>query len=89
MIVIPFMLASARTGRTTIRGTIVIDNIGGTNNARNYRVRAYAKGAERLGTVHMLRHCKPIREAKVTGHNAPREPVWALTAKALKALGYG
>ncbi len=89
MIVVPFLLASAQTGKTTNRGTIVIDNISGTNNSRNYRVRAFAKGADRLGTVHMLRNCQPIREATITGHNSPREPVWALMAKALEALGYG
>ena len=88
MIVLPFMLASARTGRTTCKGTIIIDNIGGTDRARNYRVRAYAAGAERDGITAMIRHKRPFREGTITGHNSPALPVWVLAAKAMDALGY-
>ena len=89
MIVVPIMLASAITGQVSSLGTIVIDNLGGTNAVCDYRVRAYAKGAERGGVVDMVAKRKPIRESKVLAHRRLAEPVGNLVAKALSEMGYG
>ncbi|WP_446653070.1 hypothetical protein [Blastomonas sp.] len=89
MIVVPITLWSAITGQVENLGTVVIDNIGGTHQRGNYRVRAYAKGADAIGVVQMVATKKPIREGKVFGHRRIAEPVGNLIAKALKEMGYG
>lgn len=88
MIVVPIMLWSAVTGGVENLGTIIIDNIGGTYQRGDYRVRAYAKGADAIGIVKMVATKKPIREGKVTGHRRIAEPVGNLIAKAMKEMGY-
>ena len=89
MIVIPIQLFSAVTGQVSSLGTIVLDNIGGDRNRGDYRVRAYAKGADRDGAARMVASCRPIREGRVLGHRRLAEPVSNLVAKALKEMGYG
>lgn len=89
MIVVPYMLWSAVTGDVENLGTVIIDNIGGTTQRGNYRVRAYAKGADGNGIVQMVATKKPIREGKVLGHRRLAEPVGNLIAKALNEMGYG
>lgn len=88
MIVVPVQLYSAVTGRVSNLGTLVIDNVGGTRDRGDYRVRVYAKGADRDGAVAMVMHRKPIREGRVVGHRRLAEPVHNLVAKALKETGY-
>lgn len=88
MIVVPIMLWSAVSGNVETLGTIVIDNIGGTHQRGDYRVRAYAKGADAIGIVKMVASKKPIREGKVIGHRRIAEPVGNLIAKAMKEMGY-
>lgn len=88
MIVVPIMLWSAVSGKVETLGTIVIDNIGGTPQRGDYRVRAYAKGADAIGIVKMVASKKPIREGKVIGHRRIAEPVGNLIAKAMKEMGY-
>lgn len=89
MIVVPIMLWSAVSGKVENLGTIIIDNIGGTQQRGDYRVRAYAKGADAIGIVKMVASKKPIREGRVIGHRRIAEPVGNLIAKAMKEMGYG
>lgn len=89
MIVVPIMLWSAVSGKVENLGTIIIDNIGGTHQRGDYRVRAYAKGADAIGIVQMVASRKPIREGRVIGHRRIAEPVGNLIAKAMKEMGYG
>ena len=88
MIVVPIMLWSAVTGGVENLGTIVIDNIGGTHQRGDYRVRAYAKGADAIGVVKMVATKKPIREGKVISHRRIAEPVGNLIVKAMMEMGY-
>ena len=89
MIVVPIQLYSAVTGKVTTLGTLVLDNIGGTKDRCDYRVRVYRKGAEANGAASMVRTAKPTREARVLSHRRLAEPVGNLIAKAMKEVGYG
>ena len=84
MIVVPITLVSAIDGRTEVLATIVIDNIGGTFDVADYRVRAFRKTRDRDVNF----SGKPIREAVVRGHRRTAEPVGNLVSKALQAMGY-
>ncbi|MEZ5709692.1 MAG: hypothetical protein R3E02_09935 [Blastomonas sp.] len=90
MIIVPIMLNSAIDGRVEILGTLVVDNIGGTHDRGDYRVRMYRKETDgRFPETAKLLRGKPIREGRVLGHRRLAEPVGNLIAKAMKELGYG
>lgn len=90
MIVVPIILQSAVDGRTEILGTLIVDNIGGTDRRADYRCRMYRKQPD--GRFPDLRQLlttqQPIREGIVRNHRRRAEPVASLVAKALTATGY-
>lgn len=93
MLVIKVELHSAINGRTTELARMVIDNIGGTTQKGDYRVRTM-RGRDVLHLEQsmwdVLRgKAKPTRESKVLGHPRLREHVWHLVAKALTSMKYG
>lgn len=70
-----------------VLGTVIVDRVAVRSEGRrgDYRVRAYKKGE---GLVAYRYGEAPFREAQVLDHARLSLPVWALVAKALKALGY-
>lgn len=84
MIVVSVLLASAIDGSTTEIARLYIDNIGGTNQLGDYRVRSLRGRSSDAFTKTSVQ-----REGRVTGHPRLREHVWNLVAKALSACGYG
>jgi hypothetical protein len=86
MLVIPIQLHSAISGEITTIGTMVIDNIGGTQVLGDYRCRMYRKSENNISSL--IRDGKPIREGRVNGHARLKEPVQNLVLKALEALNY-
>ena len=92
MIIIRVELWSARNGEKTELARMVIDNIGGTDQRRDYRVRTLrGRSVEALNRSlrSMAAGSGVQREGKVLGHASPREHVWNLVAKALASMGYG
>jgi hypothetical protein len=92
MIVIDVKLVSVHgPHRDQNLGTMVIDNIGGTQARGDYRCRMYAKGVlpkhgnDPRVMVHKAKH---TRESTVLNHARLAEPVHNLVAKALTAMGY-
>lgn len=84
MIIVSVHLASAITGEVTELARAYIDNIGGTTQSRDYRVRSLrGRSAEAFARGQVQ------REGRVVGHPSPRVHVWNLVAKALAACGYG
>lgn len=73
------------TEKTTILGTLVIDNIGGTYTKRNYRARMFKKG---MTMADINAGHGQIREGQVLGHRAIAEPVQNLVLKSLLSMGY-
>ncbi len=89
MIVVKIELHSAQDKSISDRGTLIIDNIGGTDTKRNYRCRMFQAGAaERWGIKSLILGPQPIREAFVNDHSSKSQPIQSLVAKALKALDY-
>lgn len=84
MIVVSVILMSAVDGSSQELARAYIDNIGGTTQIGNYRVRTL-RGRS---TEDFARNTVQ-REGKVEGHARLREHVWNLVAKALTATGYG
>lgn len=84
MIVVRVELWSAITGRKTEIAQMWIDNIGGTEQLGDYRVRSLrGRSAEAFALQ------KVQREGRVDRHPRLREHVWNLVAKALAAMRYG
>lgn len=88
MLVVRVELWSAITGERSEIARMTIDNIGGTRERGDYRVRTMrGRSAETLeramfaGTVQ--------REGEVLRHPRLREHVWHLVGKALAGIGYG
>lgn len=71
-------------------GTMIIDNLGGSNSVADYRARMYPKGAmKKHGNARALvANATAHREGFVKGHRRLAEPVGNLVAKALKEMGY-
>jgi hypothetical protein len=96
MIVVRVELHGARTGRVLELGTVIIDNVGGTDTRGDYRTRAYRKGtwARFMGYVQpapawaLVRKAKPSREGSVTNHPRLSAPIWTLVRKGLESMGY-
>jgi hypothetical protein len=91
VIIIRVELWSAINGQRTELARMVIDNIGGTNHKRDYRVRTLrGRSREALDKALLSIDDKGTqRDGKVLGHPSLREHVWNLIAKALAATGYG
>lgn len=88
MIVIRVELWSAVTGDVTEIARMTIDNIGGTAQQGDYRVRTMrGRSAEALHRAMLTGSV--TREGQVLRHPRLREHVWSLVAKALIAVGYG
>lgn len=96
MIVVRVELASGISrSRDTDLGTLVIDNVGVSEDGRlgDYRVRMYRKGAivaaGGCARRMVFSGAKPTRTGAVTGHRRLAEPVHNLVVKALASMGYG
>lgn len=91
MIVVRVELWSAVDGQKTELARAVIDNIGGTTERGDYRVRTLrGRSEDALDRAILRMHSGGTqREGKVLGHARLREHVWNLVAKGLANLGYG
>jgi hypothetical protein len=87
MIIVRVELWSAVTGQRTELARMTIDNIGGTNERCDYRIRSL-RGRSEEALDRALINNTVQREAKVLGHPRLREHVWNLVAKGLVACGY-
>ncbi|WP_193751746.1 hypothetical protein [Sphingomonas sanguinis] len=88
MIVVRVELWSAVTGNVTEIARMTIDNIGGTEQSGDYRVRTMrGRSAEALHKAMLANTLS--REAQVLSHPRLRDHVWSLVAKALIAMRYG
>ena len=88
MIVVRVELWSAVTGNVTEIARMTIDNIGGTQQSGDYRVRTMrGRSAEALQKAMLAGTIS--REAQVLSHPRLRDHVWSLVAKALIAMRYG
>lgn len=80
MIVVKIELHSAITGKVSTIGKMVIDNIGGTKQRGNYRVRVGNKNdADNLRAVMQ----RPQRTGEVTDYPRLSYNVWRLIARSL------
>lgn len=84
MIVVTVHLASAVKGEVTELARLYIDNIGGSQQLGDYRVRTLRGRSSKAFARTVIQ-----REGKVLRHPRLREHVWNLVAKALAATGYG
>jgi hypothetical protein len=91
VIIIRVELWSAVSGERTELARMVVDNIGGTVQRRDYRCRTLRGRSEEALTKAMLSLPKGghQRTGFVRGHASLREHVWNLVAKALGSMGYG
>lgn len=91
MIVVKVELWSAINGQKTELARMVIDNIGGTVQRSDYRVRTLRGRSEEALDRALLQMdgAGTQRTGKVVGHARLREHVWNLVAKGLANLGYG
>lgn len=80
MIVVKIELHSAITKKITTLGTMIIDNIGGTNERRNYRVRVGNK--KDVGNLSAIQ-TKPLRTGEVSNYPSLAYNVWRLVSRAL------
>jgi hypothetical protein len=88
MIVIKVELWSAINGRRTELARMMINNVGGDMNLRDYETRTYRGRSE--ATLHRAMLADTTtRRGKVVAHPAERVHVWNLVAKALFGMGYG
>jgi hypothetical protein len=87
MIVVRVELHSAITGQVEEIGRMVIDNIGGTKQVGEYRVRTL-RGRSRAALDAAWAAKSVTREGRVHRHHRLKEHVWNLVAKALVAAGY-
>ena len=82
MIVVKIELHSAVTKQITLLGSMIIDNIGGTNTKGNYRVRVGRKtDAENLNQIAQ----NPLRIGEVNDYPRLAYNVWRLVFRALKS----
>jgi hypothetical protein len=90
MLVIKVELHSAISGEVSEIARMVVDNIGGTTNKGDYRVRTLrGRSRDSLEKAMLSLPIGAQREARVLGHPRLREHVWNLVAKALFAMNYG
>jgi len=85
MIVVKIELWSARTGKVTPLGRMIIANDGfGTGARRNYDVMVGKKtDAVNARTEAIIK--KPLRRGKVKDYPAPSYNIWRLVSRALRA----
>ena len=88
MIIVKVELWSARTGERTELARMMIDNVGGTGNYRDYRCRTYRGRSEKSLHRAMLKNTT-TRTGEVKKHPALAQHVWNLVSKALNNMGYG
>jgi hypothetical protein len=81
MIVVRVELHSAITHKVTEIARMCIDNIGGTRNSGDYRVRTMRGRDEEALDKQTVQ-----REGRVLGHPRLTSHVWRLVSKALKAV---
>lgn len=90
MIVVRVELHSAITGEQTELARMVIDNIGGTTQLGDYRVRTMrGRSSKSLDKAMFANPPTATREGRIYKHPRLREHVWNLVAKALSAMNYG
>lgn len=89
MLVVKVELWSALTGQKTELARMVVDNVGGTPEHGDYRVRTLRGRNERALDRAMAHPMTITREGAVKKHPRLREHVWNLVAKALRSTGYG
>jgi hypothetical protein len=78
VIIVPVILASARTGGTKNLGTLVIVNDGkGTPKRSNYEIKVIGKNK------------RVLRRARIEKWPRESRPVFDLVVEALKEAGYG
>jgi hypothetical protein len=88
MIIVRVELHSAINGQKTELARMMIDNIGGTEKAGDYRCRTYrGRSSEDLDRSMFIEAV--TREAEIKGHRRLDLHVWHLVGKALQAMGYG
>lgn len=95
MLVVRVELHSAVTGNVTEIGRMVIANVGGTQQVRDYKVHG-ADGALidltdvpiTMETLKKPHFGQPVRTGSIEGHKRLKLPVWSLVAKCLNKLGY-
>ena len=93
MLIVKVELHSAINGRKTELARMVIDNIGGSLQKGDYRVRTM-RGRDQDALEKSMWDIlsgsgKPTRQGKVLNHPRLKEHVWYLVAKALSAINYG
>jgi hypothetical protein len=87
MIIVRVELWSARTGKVTELARMGIDNVGGTHDLRDYRVRTW-RGRDSATLTKSMRNETVTRQGEVKQHPSPKLHVWYLVGKALEKLGY-
>jgi hypothetical protein len=96
MIVVRVELWSAINGKVTDLGTVMIDNVGGTDTRGDYRARAYSKGVWKRFARYLqprpawalVKKAKPNRIGSITNHPRKSAPIWTLVRKALESMEY-
>lgn len=88
MIIVKVELHSAITGEKTELARMMIDNIGGDFQRRNYRTRTL-RGRSADALEKSMREGAITCEGRVLGHRSAAVHVWNLVAKALDGMGYG
>lgn len=89
MIVVRVELWSAITGERTEIARAIIDNIGGTEQLGDYRVRTlFGRSEQQLDKSQSARPMRTSREGRVYSHPRLREHVWSLVTSSLIATGY-
>jgi hypothetical protein len=78
MLVVKVELHSAITGEVSEIGRMLIDNVGGTTEHGDYRVRVLKRNNQKVVS----------RIGTVEAHPRLRAPVWSLVAKALAATKF-
>lgn len=82
VLVIKVELHSAVTRKVTLLGSMIIDNVGGTKESGNYRVRVgHKKNCDDLKAVAV----NPLREGSVKNFPRLSYNVWRLVYRALKS----
>lgn len=90
MIIVKVELWSAIDGQQTELARMVIDNIGGTKNLGDYRVRTLrGRSNKALAKAMNAIPMKVQREGRVFKHPRLKQHVWNLVAKALGQMEYG
>lgn len=82
MIVVKIELHSAITGKISLLGSMIIDNIGGTKLKGNYRVRVGSKND--INDLNKIAN-NPLRTGEVLDYPRLSYNVWRLVFRALKS----